>query len=313
MTGQTLIASTLFANTLFASTLGKIRWAIVRLTAAAILGGVSIAVNVNVNVNVTPGQNGDTAPGRKGEFEPWRLTFTLIRPAQAVPVRSNLSLEAYPNEGYQNFVQRAEAMAQTEIDARFSRDITISRISLVAMGRNGGLTAQLLSIDLDRTDWHRNPDITQYARYSPDSRTLLGLPLNGTNFAPPTLGTGDVQVTLRWTGRDDLDLAVSEPGGEIIFFGNPQLPSGAALDVDANALCEVVTPVPIENVFWPTTTAATGNYQAVVSLFTRCDARSTSPIPFTLTISVAGTPQIYSGEVSETESYRSYRFDVGTN
>lgn len=275
----------------------KRRWTIARLTAAALLGGLSISLNV--------------APDRATPLERW--TWTLMPPAQAVPARANLSLEAYPNEGYQQFVRRSEAMAQAEIDARFSRDITISRISLVAMGQNGGQSAPLLTLDIDRTQWRRSPNITQYARYYPDSQTLLGLPLSGTNFAPPTLGTGDVQVTLRWTGRDDLDLAVSEPGGEVVFFNNPQLASGATLDVDANALCETVMPVPIENIFWPTSTAPVGNYQAVVSLFTRCDALTSTPIPFTLTISTNGTSQTYSGEVNETDSYRSYRFDVGTN
>ena len=76
----------------------------------------------------------------------------------------------------------------------------------------------------------------QYARYYPDSRSLLGLPMNGTS---QTLGTGDVQVTLRWAGRDDLDLAVMGPGGEMVFYGNPEIASGGTLDVDANGGCQV--------------------------------------------------------------------------
>lgn len=269
-------------------------WAIARCTAALLLGSCAAFLQVD--------------PDRDTPLDP--LSWTFIAPAQAVPARANLNLEAYPEEGFSQFVRRAEAIAQAEIDARFSRDITISRISLVVMGYNGGQSAPILSVDLDRTDWRRNPDITQYARYSPDSRTLLGLPLSGADFAPPVLGTGDVQVTLRWTGRDDLDLAVSEPTGEVVFFANPELTSGASLDVDANALCETVTPVPIENIFWPVSAAPIGNYQAVVSLFSRCDALTPAPIPFTLTILANGTSQTYSGEVSERTSYRSYRFDV---
>jgi hypothetical protein len=270
-------------------------WAIVRCTAALLLGSLSTLIPL--------------APDRAARID--RGSWMLIPPAQAVPARANLNLEAYPDEGFQQFVRRAEATAQAEIDARFSRDITISRISLVVMGYNGGQSAPILSIDLDRSEWRRNPTITQYARYSPESHTLLGLPLTGADFAPPTLGTGDVQVTLRWTGRDDLDLAVSEPMGEVVFFANPELTSGAKLDVDANALCETVTPVPIENIFWPVSTAPVGNYQAVVSLFSRCDALTATPIPFTLTILSNGTSQTYSGEVSEHTPYRSYRFDVG--
>ena len=33
---------------------------------------------------------------------------------------------------------------------------------------------------------------------------------------PPVLGTGDVQVTLRWIGGGDLDLLVAEPSGDLI-------------------------------------------------------------------------------------------------
>ena len=281
---------------LSAHTSKKTRRAIVRLTVTALLNGGLIALPM------------PPAPQQSSAL--WG--FSPILPAQAVPARANLSLETYPNEGYQNLIKRAEVIAQTEVNDRFSRDVTISRISLVVMGHNGGLAASLLSLELDRTDWRRNPAISQYARYYPNARTLLDLPPAGLNVTTPTLGTGDIQVTLRWTGRDDLDLAVSEPGGEVVFFANPQLPSGATLDVDANALCEIVTPTPIEHVFWPTATATTGNYQVVVSLFGRCDASSTDPIPFTLTIATDGTPQTYHGEVSETDSYRSYRFDVDT-
>src|SRR5690606_3310657 len=34
------------------------------------------------------------------------------------------------------------------------------------------------------------------------------------------LGSGDVQVTLEWGSNADLDLAVTEPSGERISFGN---------------------------------------------------------------------------------------------
>jgi len=66
----------------------------------------------------------------------------------------------------------------------------------------------------------------------------------------PRLGTGDVQVTLRWNTPVDLDLHVIDPLGEEIYFRYTFSPSGGTLDVDANAGCTNDTPV--ENVFWPT-------------------------------------------------------------
>lgn len=51
------------------------------------------------------------------------------------------------------------------------------------------------------------------------------------------LGTGDVQVTLRWVGTNDLDLHVTDPAGETIYFGNRSSGSDGQLDVDSNAGC----------------------------------------------------------------------------
>ena len=151
----------------------------------------------------------------------------------------------------------------------------------------------------------------QYARYYPDSRSLLGLPMNGTS---QTLGTGDVQVTLRWAGRDDLDLAVMGPGGEMVFYGNPEIASGGTLDVDANGGCQVSMPEPVENIFWPTGTAPTGEYRALVNLFSRCDPSNTGPIEFTLTVILLdGTPIDFNGTVSDSTPYQTFSFDFGTN
>lgn len=114
----------------------------------------------------------------------------------------------------------------------------------------------------------------------------------------PSLGTGDIQVTLRWTSSDDLDLAVGDPQGQVVTYSNPQVSSGGQLDVDANAGCGSPTTSPIENIFWPTSQAPQGNYQVAVNLFTRCQP-SNSPIPFTLTLLVQGTTQTLNGSVSD--------------
>ena len=59
-----------------------------------------------------------------------------------------------------------------------------------------------------------------------------------TEFEAPTDGivlqTGDVQVTLRWNTTDDLDLWVTDPFGDRVYYGNSQVASGGQLDVDAN-------------------------------------------------------------------------------
>lgn len=110
------------------------------------------------------------------------------------------------------------------------------------------------------------------------------------------LGVGDVQVTLRWQSVDDLDLAVTDPFGETVFFGNRSVPSGGRLDVDANAACTNLTPRPAENIFWLDQSAPPGDYTAQVNLFTRCQS-TTGPIPFELSIATSEGISSFSGAV----------------
>ncbi|MCC5899057.1 MAG: hypothetical protein JJU32_14235 [Phormidium sp. BM_Day4_Bin.17] len=110
------------------------------------------------------------------------------------------------------------------------------------------------------------------------------------------LGVGDVQVTLRWRSEDDLDLAVTDPFGDTVFFGNPSVASGGRLDVDANAACTNLTPRPAENIFWFDQAAPAGDYVAQVNLFSACETMS-GPIPFDLSIRTDEGIRSFSGAV----------------
>ena len=98
----------------------------------------------------------------------------------------------------------------------------------------------------------------------------------------PALGTGDVQVTLRWSGGSDVDLHVTDPNGEEISFSSTTSSSGGQLDVDCipGSSCPAEGPH-VENVFWPTGTAPAGAYTA----FARNLGAATE---FTLTVLVGG-------------------------
>ena len=88
----------------------------------------------------------------------------------------------------------------------------------------------------------------------------------GTTQPPSTtapLGTGDVQVTLQWSGGVDLDLHVIDPTGVEISYSAPSSPSGGMLDQDAQADCTGC----VENIFWPTGGAPPGDYQVFVVNF----------------------------------------------
>lgn len=99
-----------------------------------------------------------------------------------------------------------------------------------------------------------------------------------------TLGTGDVQITLQWTGDCDLDLHVTDPSGAQISYGNPTSPTGGALDIDdipnSGSLGNH-----IENVFWAAGTAPRGAYQVFANGY---GTQSSTSCPYTLGAFVSG-------------------------
>jgi hypothetical protein len=126
----------------------------------------------------------------------------------------------------------------------------------------------------------------------PEHPDCAGLPPSPTTTTTrpgePTLGTGDVQVTLRWDTTADLDLGVTDPTGATIYFDNPQSPSGGQLDVDSNGGCEGATSTPVENVFWPEGASPDGDYIVTVSYYGECAGGGSGPQTFTLDVKLGG-------------------------
>jgi uncharacterized protein YfaP (DUF2135 family) len=131
----------------------------------------------------------------------------------------------------------------------------------------------------------------------------------GDMCAEQRLGTGDIQVTLRWATVDDLDVSVIDPSGAEVSFRERQVPSGGSLDVDANADCRADTTVPVENVFWPDLQAPSGRYTIAVNLYDSCGG-SSGPVPFTVTLLNKGNTQTFRGVVSDDNSPLEFPFSV---
>jgi hypothetical protein len=112
----------------------------------------------------------------------------------------------------------------------------------------------------------------------------------------PVLGTGDVQITLRWGNTADLDLRVIDPNGEEISFENPRSSSGGQLDHDANFPCDNAGSSPVENVFWPSGSAPKGQYTVRVHYFSQCQNEGTTS--FQVTVLVDGQRQQFQGSLS---------------
>lgn len=100
----------------------------------------------------------------------------------------------------------------------------------------------------------------------------------------PVLGTGDVQITLRWDNSADLDLHVIDPSGEEIWFLSPTSTSGGQLDVDANGTCG--NDPAVENIYWPAGGAPTGNFQVSAVYYGSCD--SSGPANYDVTVLIDG-------------------------
>ena len=83
------------------------------------------------------------------------------------------------------------------------------------------------------------------------------------------VGTGDVQVSVAWTGESDVDLHVFDPAGEEVYFGNPASASGGTLDLDSNPACNIDNKNN-ENIVWPLNGAPAGEYRVVVAYYDDC-------------------------------------------
>ncbi|MEP7325984.1 MAG: hypothetical protein ABI836_08555 [Gemmatimonadota bacterium] len=106
------------------------------------------------------------------------------------------------------------------------------------------------------------------------------------------VGSGDVQVSVAWDAPTDVDLHVTDPSGEEIYFAHKTSASGGNLDLDSNAAC-TIDHVNNENVVWPVGSAPTGTYSVDLVYWSACSQPQSN---YTVTVVVAGQqPQVFSG------------------
>jgi hypothetical protein len=109
------------------------------------------------------------------------------------------------------------------------------------------------------------------------------------------LGTGDVQLTLRWSSHNDLDLYCVDPYGQTIYFRNHQVAGGGRLDLDMNAGAPPWTQQAVENIYWPSNAAPQGEYRVMVHHYRRNNGPTEAP--FWLRILHKGRVEYRSGVV----------------
>jgi hypothetical protein len=108
-------------------------------------------------------------------------------------------------------------------------------------------------------------------------------------------GTGDVKVTLSFDRLHDLDLHVTEPTGDQIFYQRPMSTLGGQLDLDSGARCEP-SAANAENIFWPPGGAPVGQYSVSVQNYQQC---SPGAIAFTVTVQHGTTLETHEGSFED--------------
>jgi len=133
-------------------------------------------------------------------------------------------------------------------------------------------------------------------------RAALGLLVLATACArhaspPPPAGPPEpprpgVTVTLRWTAAVDLDLYVTDPALETVYFANPRTASGGILERDAR--CAGREPgEQVERARW--TSPPPGRYRVGVDFLETCGGAS-EEVPYTLLVEVDGVRQELTGQ-----------------
>jgi hypothetical protein len=97
--------------------------------------------------------------------------------------------------------------------------------------------------------------------------------------------SGQIQITSAWNTGADIDLYVTDPFGETIYYGHRQASSGGVLDHDARGAC-VSGGDTIENVYWTSPRPPPGTYQVELHYWGSCGVAG--PTPAQVSISVGG-------------------------
>jgi hypothetical protein len=105
---------------------------------------------------------------------------------------------------------------------------------------------------------------------------------------PSDLPSDDIRIALWWNNNADIDLHVTDPNGEEIYFGNPTSASGGELDLDArcDSFPEGSGGGP-EHVTWGSGLAIAGEYTVEVDYWAECFSEGDTQ--YSVIIYVGGT------------------------
>lgn len=122
-------------------------------------------------------------------------------------------------------------------------------------------------------------------RYGAEANGVVG-PYAEQSLRVLGVGTGDVQVSIAWNGKTDVDLHVLDPNNEEIFFGHKTAASGGRLDLDSNPACQLDNKNN-ENVYFPKDNSPHGDYKVLVHYYDDCGQPKSD---WVVTVLVKGQP-----------------------
>jgi hypothetical protein len=139
---------------------------------------------------------------------------------------------------------------------------------------------------------------------------------------------GEIEITLSWNNRNDLDLHCFEPDGNEIYFVKKESKSGGKLDVDRNIGGRYGSSAvndPVEHIRWKGRTPPHGHYKVKVSYFLwqkpkpqpkegepappATEPEEHNPTEYRVDIKGAGLDVTRTGIISEKQDVLVYEFD----
>ena len=169
------------------------------------------------------------------------------------------------------------------------------------------LPAPVTSVDLIITMSQDAPQATLGLAYSAAPASGPYGTVLTQNINMIRVGAGDVQVSVAWDAPTDVDLHVTDPANEEIYFANTTSASGGTLDLDSNAACSIDN-INNENITWPIGGAPSGTYSVDLVYWSACTQPQSN---YTVTIFVRGQPaQTFSGTLVTAST--SIRIPIGT-
>ncbi|MBV9387964.1 MAG: hypothetical protein JOZ78_16195 [Chroococcidiopsidaceae cyanobacterium CP_BM_ER_R8_30] len=104
----------------------------------------------------------------------WLTTETFSpQIAWAEAARVNLSLDRMPNETFESLVQRAKAAATTAVQTSFQQNNEITNVAVTVVAQNKGAIAPILSLQVNRQEWHSSSTLQPWTTYYPNAKALL--------------------------------------------------------------------------------------------------------------------------------------------